>query len=117
MEGIFTLLGTEFDLTPAVVVRAMKSARRQYAAQLNSRGAEEELLVMNSILIPSTEKDGFQSIDYSALLGERVDSMRPELSDKLYNRVSDVDNSPMRTVIDSQLECSRLLLFGDSAVF
>lgn len=85
MDGIFTLLGTEFDLASAVIVRAMKSPRHQDVAQKNSRGTEKELLVMNSVLVPSTEEDGFQSIDYSAFLRERVDSMRPELSDQLYN--------------------------------
>ncbi len=68
------------------------------------RGAEQELFVLHSVLIPPAKEYWLQSVDYALFFRKDVNGVGPELCDKLYHRMGAADDTSMRPIISSELE-------------
>lgn len=72
--------------------------------------------ISNSVGIPPAEEDRLRTIDHSLLRRQRVNSVRPKVSDQIDNGSGASNDPPMRSVVHRKLECSQLGL-GDPTVF
>ena len=96
-----TLLRAEFYLTSP---EAGVSVDTDALSCKDLRRSEQELLVLHSILIPTTEEYGLQAINDALLLSQGIDGMRPEPRDELHYGVGTSDNASVRPIVHGELE-------------
>jgi hypothetical protein len=68
----------------------------------NSRLAEEELLVMDDTILPTSKEYGFGPIHQPSFFLQDVNRIRPEMGNGFNDRLSAVDYSAMAAVVHRQ---------------
>lgn len=74
----------------------------------NVRFTKQKLFVSSSALIPTTEKHWLQTVDDAMFWLKTIDRIRPKLRNAFNDTMGTVDNTSVRTVINSQLERCRI---------
>jgi hypothetical protein len=64
----------------------------------------QEAYVSDCVSVPSAVKDRLRAIDNAFFRCQRVDCVRPEMCDQLYNSSRTSNDAVMRAVIHSKLE-------------